>query len=179
MKENPPSHKLSGQKQVSRTPDYKVLLVTACGRKKENTRLPAHKLYKSSRIKAVYKRSYGYDMCILSAQYGLIDANEEIEPYDMLMTRDRCQELLPDIRSTIQQYDYILFFKGGAPQIYEDCMISTCESAKKSLVVLGFGNMGGIRDLTTALSLLKQGRIEKIKEISHAKLITLHTIALP
>lgn len=58
----------------------KILVVTTCGAKKHNTPRPAWQLYKSPRIRAAHNRRNGHDMCILSTKYGLVDAEEVIEP---------------------------------------------------------------------------------------------------
>ena len=67
----------------------RIAVVTACGRGKKNYPTKAYKLYKSSRIKAVYNLKNNTDMYILSAKYGLIHADEVIEPYDEVMTEDK------------------------------------------------------------------------------------------
>ena len=78
-----------------------IAIVTACGNKKESVPLPAYKLYKSSRIKAVYNRRQNHDMFILSAEHGLIPAEKVIAPYNRLMaehfnvTDDERKELTP------------------------------------------------------------------------------------
>ena len=52
----------------------KIMLITACGNKKENKPIEAGKLYKSSRIRHLYRRSKELNIpfYILSAKYGLI-----------------------------------------------------------------------------------------------------------
>ena len=89
----------------------KYTVITACGNKKNPIPLPAWKLYKSPRIKAVYNRKGDHDMYILSAEHGLIPAEKIIEPYDRIMDNERCNELLPDVKKIVSQYDIVIFFK--------------------------------------------------------------------
>jgi len=71
----------------------KILMVTTCGARKHSEPKPAWKLYKSSRIRAVYNRRMGHDMCILSTKYGLVEADAVIEPYEAVMTEQIAKEL--------------------------------------------------------------------------------------
>ena len=146
----------------------KVLIVTACGAKKNAKPMPAYKLYKSSRIKAVYNRRCGSDMCILSAEYGLVDVHKTIKPYERVMDDRRAEELVPSIAKKLQGYDCVIFFKGGARKSYFSCIRAACDKAGKTLLTLGYANMGGINDLPKVTDLVKQARwkdILKIKKV--------------
>ena len=101
-------------KPVNHSNTGKICVITACGNKKEDTPLPAWRIYKSSRIKAVYKRKCNEDMYILSAEHGLLPAEKIIKPYNRLLDTDRANKLLPKIESTIKKYDKIIYFKAGA-----------------------------------------------------------------
>ncbi len=147
----------------------KVLVVTACGAKKNSQSLQAYKLYKSTRIKAVYNRRGSCDMSILSAKYGLVDAHEVIEPYEQVINEERAKELVPTVALKLKDYDYVVFFKGGARRAYLSYMRSACESARKNLVTLGYANMGGINDLPQVLEFLRQEDWERIHRIKHAR----------
>ncbi len=127
----------------------KIVLVTACGNKKEREPAPAWRLYKSSRIRHLYKKSkeLGIPFYILSAKYGLVFAEEVIEPYDMIMDENRCKELIEQIKLVISQYNTIIFFKGGARKVYKNCLESAVNELNKKLVIFGYGNMGDIRKL--------------------------------
>ena len=72
----------------------KICIVTACGNKKHAEPLPAWKIYKSSRIKAVYNRRNNHDMYILSAQHGLVFSEKIIAPYNRIMDEERAKELV-------------------------------------------------------------------------------------
>lgn len=125
----------------------KYTVITACGNKKNPIPLPAWKLYKSPRIKAVYNRKGDHDMYILSAEHGLIPAEKIIEPYDRIMDNERCNELLPDVKKIVSQYDIVIFFRAGSRKLYEECLSKACEMAGVKLISFGFGFMGGINDL--------------------------------
>lgn len=147
----------------------KILIVTACGAKKATIALPAYKLYKSSRIRAVYRRRGNSDMCILSAEYGLIDAQEVISPYNRLMDQKRACELVNSIANKLIDYEFVLFFKGGARKIYSSCIEAACRKAGKTLVMFGYANMGGINDLPRILAALQENGIGILTETEHLK----------
>tara|TARA_B100000586_G_C19766399_1_gene284093 strand:- start:57 stop:455 length:399 start_codon:yes stop_codon:yes gene_type:complete len=130
----------------------KYTVITACGNKKNSLPLPAWQLYKSPRIKAVYNRKGNHDMYILSAKYGLVNAEKIIEPYNRIMDDARCDELLPEIKKTVEKYDTVIFFKAGARKLYEQCIVKACEMANIRIISFGFGFMGGINDLPKYLS---------------------------
>ncbi len=131
----------------------KVALVTACGAKKENTPQPAGRLYKSSRIRHLYKKSkeLGLPLYILSAKYGLINADTIIEPYDRIMTPERAMELLPQVKETIKSFDLIIFYIGGARKEYRELIERVCEETGTRLISFGYGNMGDIGKLDKIL----------------------------
>src|SRR5262245_13390129 len=74
----------------------RVALVTACGAKKRAGTWPLHLLYQSTRIKAIYGRKGGFSLFILSAQYGLVDCEQERPSYDRLMNMQRAEDLRPE-----------------------------------------------------------------------------------
>ncbi|WP_457680664.1 DUF6884 domain-containing protein [Thermovibrio sp.] len=132
----------------------RVALITACGGKKEEKSLPAGKLYKSARIRHLYRRSKELSLpfFILSAKYGLISADETVEPYEAVMDRERCKELLPQIISRLKEFDAVVYFKGGARRDYLECIEKAAKEAKVELFVFGYGNMGGVKELTSVLA---------------------------
>ena len=133
----------------------KVCVITACGNKKESVPLPAWKIYKSPRIKAVYKRKHDCDMYILSAEHGLLPAEKIIKPYNRLMDETRAKELLPNIESVVKNYDGVIYFKAGARKLYEECLKNACEKNNVKLISFGFGIMGGINELEDKINLVK------------------------
>ena len=146
----------------------KVLIVTACGAKKNPGPMPAYRLYKSSRIKAVYNRRCGSDMCILSAEYGLVNAHKTIKPYERVMDEQRAEELVPSVTKKLKNYDCVIFFKGGAREAYLSCIKAACRRAGKTLVTLGYANMGGINDLPQVIEFAEREEWEEIHKIGHA-----------
>jgi len=131
----------------------KVALITACGNKKENRKLPAGKIYKSARIRHLYRRSKELKVpfLILSAKYGLVEANKEIEPYDAVMDKRRCKELKEQIKEKLKKYETVVFFKGGARKDYYECLKEACKEVGVKLISFGSGNMKGIRELPQKL----------------------------
>jgi len=134
----------------------RILVVTACGRKKHDKPMPAWKLYKSPRIKAVYNRSQGCDFAILSAKYGLVEADRIITPYEQVMTKERAEELLEQVTAKVEKYDYVIYYRGGARKEYLECIQEACRSTKRTLLVLGYANLGGINDLQKMIGLLEK-----------------------
>lgn len=124
----------------------RVALVTACGGKKEKKKLPAGRLYRSARIRHLYRRSkeLRVPFFILSAGYGLISGDEEIEPYEAIMTEERCRDLLPTLLSRLKDFDVIVYYRGGARKEYLNCVEKAAELLNKELIVFGYGNMGDI-----------------------------------
>lgn len=129
----------------------KTLVVTACGAKKHKVPMEAYKLYKSSRIKAVYNRRKGCDMAILSAKYGLVDASAIIEPYDAKMTEESVIKIMPLMVEKLKEYEKIVFYKGGSNKLYLKCIEKACLNAKKTLISVGYANLGDIQKLPALL----------------------------
>lgn len=131
-----------------------IVLITACGNKKESTPQPAGKLYKSSRIRHLYHRSkeLGVQFYILSAKYGLINADTVIEPYDQIMTKERAKELLPQVKEVLRGFDVVIFYRGGARKEYRELIERACKEIGVKLVVFGYGNMGDIGKLEVILN---------------------------
>jgi len=125
----------------------KILVVTACGKRKDTSPQPAWKLYKSPRIRAVYNRRNGHDMAILSSKYGLIKAEEIIEPYEEVLTEQRVKELIPQISMAIQKYDIIIYYRGCAGKEYFTLIMDACENAGKPFFSVGYKNLGDINIL--------------------------------
>ncbi|SMO67911.1 hypothetical protein SAMN06269117_11816 [Balnearium lithotrophicum] len=135
----------------------RLALVTACGGKKEGTKRKAGLLYKSARIRHLYRKSkeLKIPMFIISAKYGLVSADDEIEPYEAVMTDERCRELLPTLLKKLKDFDVVIYFRGGARKEYYNCIREAVDTLKKELVVFGYGNMGDIGKL--------QGIVEEVR----------------
>ena len=150
--------------------EMNILIMTACGAKKDPRPMPAYKLYKSTRIKAVFNRRSGCDMAILSAEYGLVRAQKVIEPYKRVMDEQRAKELVPSVAQNLKEYNCTIFFKGGARKAYTSCIKAACENAGRTLVTLGYANMGGINDLPKVIEFVRQNRWVEIQKIGHAEI---------
>lgn len=136
-----------------------ISIITACGNKKELSAMPAWKLYKSSRIKAVYNRKANHDMYILSAEHGLLPADKIIKSYNRVMDEQRCAELIPKVKDVVKNYDAIIYFKAGARGLYQRCLEKACSECGVKLISFGFGFMGGINDLPEKIKLVGEGKI--------------------
>ncbi|TCK04585.1 DUF6884 domain-containing protein [Phorcysia thermohydrogeniphila] len=134
----------------------KVVLVTACGNKKEEKPRPAGELYKSARIRHLYRKSkeLGVPFFILSAGYGLVSGDEMISPYNAVMSEERCRELEGEIAERLKAYDVIVYYRGGARKDYLDCIKKVAEKLGKEFIVFGYGNMGDIGKLGEVLKSL-------------------------
>ena len=137
----------------------KILVVTACGARKHNEPKPAWQLYKSSRVRAVYNRRMGHDMCILSTRFGLVEADRVIEPYEETLTREKAEALIPQIVQKIKGYDCVVYFRGGAGKEYFNTMKEACYCAGKNLISLGYKFMGGISELPKLIRLVERRKI--------------------
>ena len=129
--------------------------MTACGKSKKGIPQPAFQLYRSPRIKAVYNRRNGQAMAILSARYGLVKAEQIIEPYEQALTKERATELIPQISKQIQEFDYVLYYRGGAGRQYYELIETACEKAGKNLLTVGYKNLGDINKVTEAIKNLQ------------------------
>ena len=127
----------------------KKVLITACGNKKENKPMEAAKLYKSARIRHLYKKSKELDIpfFILSAKYGLVYGDDVIEPYNEIMNEDKCRILEEQISQVLKDFDFVVYYKGGARKEYYNCIEKVAKKLNKKLITFGYGNMGDIGKL--------------------------------
>jgi diphthamide synthase (EF-2-diphthine--ammonia ligase) len=138
----------------------RIVLVTGCGKKKEDKPQVAGLLYKSSRIRHLYRRSkeLGIPFYILSAKYGLVDSNDVIEPYDQIMTKERINELKSQVSGILRNFDVVIFFKGGVRKEYRTLIEMVCDELGIELIEFGYGNMGDIRKLDEILKSVIEDR---------------------
>jgi len=131
----------------------KVALITACGGKKEEKPAVAGRLYKSARIRHLYRRSKELKVpfFVLSAKYGLVRGDQVIEPYEAVMDSKRCRELKRQIVEVLKAFDAIVYFKGGARKDYYECLREAAEEAGVEFYSFGRGNMGEIGKLEEVL----------------------------
>jgi len=127
----------------------KIILITACGKKKEKHPTIAGLLYKSPRIRYLYKKAKELKIpfYILSAKYGLVNSENVIEPYDEIMNKEICNKLKSQVEEILKNYDVILFYKGGAREEYCNCIRQITKTLKKDLIIFGYKQMGDINKL--------------------------------
>lgn len=65
-----------------------IVVLVGCGSAKANHRSPAKDLYTGSLFRAArsYAEKYGTEWAILSALHGLVDPEQEVDPYDVAMS---------------------------------------------------------------------------------------------
>lgn len=88
-----------------------TLLVQGCSKSKNHVTEPVRplELYSGFFFKIIRKaiRSGEFNddiaIAILSAEYGLVDADTPIEPYDRRMDRQRARELGPDVSESLSE----------------------------------------------------------------------------
>jgi hypothetical protein len=109
-----------------------ALLVQSCSKSKNHPTepVPALELYSGFFFKIIKKamREDAFDeridICILSAEYGLIDADAEVEWYDRRMDVERARELAPEVRETLCEkvqgsHERVIVNVGG---VYNDAL---------------------------------------------------------
>lgn len=124
-----------------------ILLITGCSAKKLNKSAPAKYLYQGVLFKKI-KKLVAYnqlDFMILSTKYGLIHANDIIEPYnktlknknDILELRKR---VIPKLKVIEINYDLIIIIMGRR---YRD-VISPLFSDNKYKMIYDERGIGGL-----------------------------------
>ncbi|WP_132056682.1 DUF6884 domain-containing protein [Halorussus amylolyticus] len=95
-----------------------TLLVQGCSKSKKPTSEPveAFELYSGYYYKIIKKAirqgefDEDIDICILSAEYGLLDTNDKVLSYDRKMSRERADELqsdvVPELETRVQNGGY-------------------------------------------------------------------------
>lgn len=96
------------------------LLILSCSKKKRNVNGPAIEVYDGPAFKILrnyLKDNDGVDVRIISAKYGLISMNTEIEQYDEKMTLKKAIEYKKrynrEIRTLINSYKDVKFYGGS------------------------------------------------------------------
>lgn len=101
----------------------KVLVVTGCTKEKlgfnKSTKAPAKQMYQGRLFKTVrkYSEAMGFDYVIISAKYGLIFPDKEIEGYEkVLRTKEDVENIRPMVeerlRPLLKNYDRIVVIAG-------------------------------------------------------------------
>lgn len=133
-----------------------VLLVQSCSKSKNRTshRRPALELYDGYFFKIIKKaRREGHfrddiDLCILSAEHGIIDETATIEYYDRRMDTARAEELRPgvveDLTSRVQAHGHerILFNLGKTYRTAVEGIAETIDADVEHISGGGIGEKG-------------------------------------
>lgn len=130
-----------------------VVLITACGRRKLNYPERAYRLYNSTRIRYLYSKSrkIGVPFYILSAKHGLVESETIIEPYDEVMTLDKCSQLVDSIRKVVSRFNVVIYYKGGSRKEYLECIKQAMKGLDSKLIEFGYAIMGDINKLEDIL----------------------------
>jgi hypothetical protein len=137
----------------------RVALVTACGAKKRVGTWPLHLLYASPRIKAIHGRKGTFPLFILSAQYGLVDSEQERASYDRLMDLERAEELAPGVAEVMNRYDWLVFFKAQTPREYSLCLERASDISGVPVVFIGWWPLGGLQECLRVAHQLSHGEM--------------------
>lgn len=137
-----------------------LVLITACGRSKEKKPQPAWRLYKSPRIRYLKKVADEMDIpfYILSAKYGLIPAEESIEPYDVILTEKIYEELFQKVLRQLKELknegvSLVLYYRGGARKEYYELLLHACSKLKLNFIYYGSKNM---KDINLSRELIRK-----------------------
>ncbi|NVM21362.1 MAG: hypothetical protein HWN68_06240 [Desulfobacterales bacterium] len=148
-------------KQTS-APQKAIMVATSCGKGKRDGIWPACQLYKSPRIKALCNRITDYPFYILSSEYGLVRRDKRIETYDRVMDQERADYLAPQVGSVIKNYDFVVYFKGGARQTYVQCMKLASDKYKVPIAFVGHRNMGDINEIHNVVDALLERNVARL-----------------
>ncbi len=132
-----------------------TLLVQGCSDSKNRTTgaVPALELYTGYFFKIIHKSrgekggELAVDVCILSAEHGLLDPETEIEPYDRRMDSERAAELRPEVLSELTDrvagtYDRVVVVGGAAYRAALDGLADEVEAEVHYVRGDGIGEMG-------------------------------------
>jgi len=137
-----------------------MVLITACGNKKESVPTVAGKLYKSTRIRYLYKKSKELNIpfYILSAKYGLVNSDKIISSYNQIMDDNQCIKLKSQIKEVLKNFDIIIYYKGGAREIYFNCLKDVVFELNKKFIYFGYANMGDIKKIDEIIMSIDNGK---------------------
>lgn len=135
-----------------------VLLVQSCSKSKNRPPQPcsALKLYDGYFFKIIKKARRedqfrdDIDICILSAEYGIIDESTTIKHYDRRMDAERAEDLRPDVVSTLadrvekEGYDSLLVNVGGTYRTAIDGIAQAVTADVEYVEAEGIGEKGSL-----------------------------------
>lgn len=133
------------------------LLVQGCSKSKNRPgeAVPALELYTGYFFKIIKKAMREgefddqLDICILSAEHGLIDSDTEIEWYDRRMDSERANKIAPDVQTALRNrvtdsYDRIIVNVGGTYARALDGVESSLDADVHYIEGNGIGVKGSI-----------------------------------
>lgn len=152
-----------------------ILVVTACGNKKEAAPTKAWQLYKSPRIKAVYRRRLDCPMAILSAKHGLVDAHTMLAPYDQRIDESSVERLLQQVSNYLKNgsYEAVVYFKAGSREEYLHLITSATAQVGVPLASFGRNIMGDVNYLGEVIQMTKDGRFQAIETLCTSAIVRL------
>lgn len=129
-----------------------VLLVQSCSKSKRDAdeAVPPLELYSGYFFKIINKAiregdfEKQIDLCILSAEHGIVPQNSRISWYDRRMTQARAEELAPDVKKELHDYldgayDDVVINVGG---VYRDALQEFVETADCNIYFIEGGGIG-------------------------------------
>ena len=134
-----------------------TLLIQGCSKSKNRVTepTPAIELYAGYFFKIIKKSirdgeiTEDCDICILSAEYGIVDANVPIDPYDRRMDTERARELASPVSKTLCQkydgsYDRIVFNLGKTYRIAMNEFVEQSSTSLYQVDGAGIGEKGHV-----------------------------------
>jgi len=154
----------------------KICIIAGCSQKKLNYPAKAIDMNQGQLFKAIRKLAVRnhFDMKILSGKYGLLDANEVIEPYnqkirnqkDVLRVR---RQAIPKLLSIWEKYDVIIVIMGNN---YRKVMEPLFDN--KFLIIYDRRGIGGYLSLISTYNTLSTAtllkELEQFRCINHTTL---------
>lgn len=155
-----------------------TLLVQSCSKSKNcpSESVPALQLYSGYFFKIIKKAiddgamPESLDICILSAEHGLVDANEEIGWYDRRIDEARATEIAPNVRRRLSErvadgYDRVVINVG---RDYRTALTGVEEELN---VPVHYVQGGGIGEKGAVLKRLVRGNAAAILEDADGTLV--------
>lgn len=146
--------------------NYKILVITNCSKKKLQSPTVAQNLYQGLFFRNVktFSKRMQFDLCIISAKYGLLNSDEIIEPYDKtIKSKKDILELKENVSGKfdklLNEYDKIIFIMA---KNYLEIFKSYLDNSK-IICAIDHRGSGGFLQLTS--------KLKKIKKLDFLKLI--------
>jgi Family of unknown function (DUF6884) len=135
------------KKLTQKSPAMKdYCIITSCSKRKLDQKAKACQLYQGQFFKAVAQLSHTLktDLHILSAKYGLISSNKEIEPYEKRLKNKRDvneirKNLSPIMETIFENYKVIILLMGN---LYESIFQDYLTGAQKERFILSEDHRG-------------------------------------